>query len=436
MSDLLRQIIRLHKNNQPVGIYAVCSANRYVLEAAMRQAAADETVLLIEATCNQVNQYGGYTGMTPADFAAHLRRMAAARGFPADRLILGGDHLGPNPWRCESSEAAMAKGRVLIRDYVRAGFVKIHLDASMRCGDDAGDPHAPLDPEIVAGRAATLCEAAERAHADCRPEAPAPLYVIGTEVPIPGGATEQLTDLAATTVKDAAATIEITRRAFAGRGLGAAWARVIAVVVQPGVEFGDTGIVDYRRDKALELSRLIEKYDGLVYEAHSTDYQVADALRRLVEDHFAILKVGPWLTFALREALFALAQIEKEWLGGREGVALSGLNDVIERAMQRNPQHWQAHYRGSEREQAYMRKYSYSDRIRYYWPDPLVDAAVNTLSDNLTRHPAPLGLLSQFLPRQHQAVREERIGNVPGELIHHKIREVLSIYSRATGMNG
>ena len=50
----------------------------------------------------------------------------------------------------------------------------------------------------------------------------------------------------------------------------------------------------------------------MVYEAHSTDYQTRDALRALVKDHFAILKVGPGLTFAMREALWALDAIDQE----------------------------------------------------------------------------------------------------------------------------
>ena len=48
---------------------------------------------------------------------------------------------------------------------------------------------------------------------------------------------------------------------------------------------------------------------GLVFEAHSTDYQPPESLSRLVIDGFAILKVGPGLTFALREALYALDEI-------------------------------------------------------------------------------------------------------------------------------
>ena len=118
------------------GIYSVCSANRLVLEAAFAQARRDRSPLLIEATCNQVNQEGGYTGQTPAQFRDYVHALRRTCSFPAERLILGGDHLGPNPWRAQPADAAMEKACAMVAAYAEAGFSKIHLDASMACGDD------------------------------------------------------------------------------------------------------------------------------------------------------------------------------------------------------------------------------------------------------------------------------------------------------------
>ena len=67
--------------------------------------------MLIEATCNQVNQEGGYTGMTPADFRGFVEAIAARVGFDPSRIILGGDHLGPNPWKQLPAEEALAARR-------------------------------------------------------------------------------------------------------------------------------------------------------------------------------------------------------------------------------------------------------------------------------------------------------------------------------------
>jgi len=116
-----------------------------------------------------------------------------------------------------------------------------------------------------------------------------------------------------------ARTIAITKEAFAARGLHQAWERVIAVVVQPGVEFGNATVIPYDASRTKKLAAFAAAQGGRVYEAHSTDYQTPGALKEMVRDHFAILKVGPWMTFAYREAVFALEAVEKEWLGAARG---------------------------------------------------------------------------------------------------------------------
>jgi len=256
---------------------------------------------------------------------------------------------------------------------------------------------------------------------------------VGTEVPIPGG--EQLGAKAPepTRTKDLSHTLKVTKKAFHKLGLSSAWDRVIAVVVQPGVEFGDATVFPYDAKIAKTLSQFVlRKWSG-VYEAHSTDYQSRKALRQMVLDHFAILKVGPWLTFAFREAVFALAAIEKELLSDKTGISLSGLPETLETAMLENPVHWKSYYLGTEHELQMARKYSYSDRSRYYWPQPSVVRAFDKLRQNLTSQTVPLSLLSQYLPGQAEAVRESELRNTPSELIRHKISEVLQQYAYACG---
>lgn len=434
MKHRISEIIQAHKSNLPVGIYSICSANAFVLKAAMRQAKKDGTSLLIESTSNQVNQFGGYTGMTPEKFASAVKEMARLIHFPEESLILGGDHLGPNPWQNETSNEAMKKASDLVAASVSAGYTKIHLDTSMRCMDDSGS--STLDTEIIAERAAFLCEASENAVRTNSLNTRKPVYVIGTDVPIPGGAQEESSDIHVTLVEEAEQTIELTKKAFLKRSLDEAWERVIAVVVQPGVEFGNEWIVSYSSEKSRLLTLFIENYDKLVYEAHSTDYQKKDDLRRMVKDHFVILKVGPWLTYAFREAVLALANIEKECLSTRKGLNSSNLVEVIEETMLENPVYWKNHYHGDYNELAFAFRYSYSDRIRYYWTYPAIKFSLNQLLNNLRDNPIPLTLLSQFLPNQYQAVRDGQIQNAPEELINHKINEVTGIYSEATQMTG
>ena len=432
-TESLAALLEAHRDGKPVGIYSLCSANRYVLEAGIEQAKQDGSLLLIESTPNQVNQFGGYTGQTPADFAQFVRQLAEEEDFPTERIILGGDHLGPHVWRKEPSKEAMEKARVLVRDSVRAGYTKIHLDTSMHCADDPGDRNSPLADETVSERAAELCAAAEEASKERGDGFPAPLYVIGTEVPIPGGELAEGKAPEVTRTEALQKTLEVAKRAFVLRGLESAWRRVAAVVVQPGVEFGDASVFAYDRKKAEALSKFALKHWHGVYEAHSTDYQPAGALQQMVHDHFSILKVGPWLTFAFREAVFALAALEEEWLANRRGVTLSKVREELDLAMVENPSFWKDYYRGDEATIRLARRYSYSDRSRYYWPVPRVAAALARLIANLGADPPPNSMISQFLPRQSEMVLNGCLSRSPKELIRSKVREVLEVYATACG---
>ena len=427
----LVELIKRHKRIGSGGVYSACSAHPMALRAVMSQARADDSLVCVEATSNQVDQFGGYTGMKPADFSQFVARLAKEVKLPMDRIILGGDHLGPNAWRGESSTSAMAKAQELVRAYVSAGFTKIHLDASMPCADDKAAGKEFLPDEVVAERAAHLCAICEQTAMERPVKGALPVYVVGTEVPRPGGAMDDSHALHATSPHDAEHTIEVTRAAFEKLGLQDAWQRVTALVVQPGVEFSDASVIDYDPRKAARLSRLIEKHPRLVYEAHSTDYQTQQHLTEMVRDHFAILKVGPELTFAMREALFALAHVEEE-IAPAAGIGqLSRLREVLEDTMCAKPGNWNRHYHGTAPEQAFARKYSYSDRSRYYWPEPRLAAAVQQLIANLQAHRPPLVLLSQYLPEQYRQVREGQLRNEPALLIQDRIRGICRKYAAA-----
>jgi D-tagatose-1,6-bisphosphate aldolase subunit GatZ/KbaZ len=442
----LLDLVQRHKSGAAVGIYSVCSAHPLVLEATLRLAASTQGVALIEATSNQVNQDGGYTGMRPAAFRDLVHAKADAIGLPRDRVVLGGDHLGPNCWQSLEAPAALSKASIMVAEYVSAGFRKIHLDCSMAC---AGEPRA-LGDELIAERTAALCSIAEAAWrgsvkdtAGRNPLAKAgrggaaekvrydsggepPVYIIGSEVPVPGGAHETLSELAVTTPAAAQATIEAHRAAFERHGLEDAWQRVVGLVVQPGVEFDHDQVIDYERAKAGALSRSIESVPGMVFEAHSTDYQTPAALEALVQDHFAILKVGPGVTFALREALWALSDIAAELDMMPEG----SLKDVMLEAMMRDPKYWKAYYLDTGRRQFDL-QFSLSDRIRYYWSAPEAVRACARLLEGLAAAQVPLSLVSQYLPRQYAAIRDGRLKNDPRELLLDGIAQVLHHYADA-----
>lgn len=434
MEHKLKKLVTDYKH-ETVGIYSCCSANEFVIEAALERAKETNTPLLIEATANQVDQFGGYTGMTPQDFMAFVKRKAMETGVDMQNVYLGGDHLGPLTFIEYDEDKAMSEASELIRQYVLAGFTKIHVDTSMKVNSD--DKDIRLSDEIIAQRAVKLVSVATEAYKERLKEVPdaiAPVYVIGSEVPIPGGSQAAVDNgVEVTKVADLDYTVKAFREAFEDNGLMEVYDNVIAIVVQPGVEEKDSGCTEYDPQKAKELMAAIDNYPNLVYEGHSTDYQTKIKLKEMVEDGVKILKVGPALTFAMREGLFALYNIEKE-LYKNTDVKTSHLLEVLDEKMIEEPKYWSKHYHGSSNEIALKRKYSFSDRCRYYMPLKEVEDEINVMFDNL-KDGCPLNLLSQFMPLQYTKVREGYLNNDPRSLVKDRIKNCIDEYLFATNQN-
>ena len=211
MMDKRRQGIRC-------GIPSYCSANELVIEIALRRAKERSIPVLIEATANQVNQFGGYTGMKPADFYQMVLKMAKDIDLPENMMILAGDHLGPLTWQKLPEAEAMKNSVELVYQYARAGFTKIHLDTSMKVADDAP---GLLKTEVIARRGAQLYKAAMKGYEELKaekPDAMRPVFVIGSEVPIPGGATEAEDTLAVTSPDAFRDTVSTYQRVWTEEG--------------------------------------------------------------------------------------------------------------------------------------------------------------------------------------------------------------------------
>lgn len=426
----LIKIVKEQKSGNKIGITSICSANEFVVNAAVIRAKEKDEYLLIESTANQVNQYGGYTGMTPKDFVKFVKGIAKKHQMDMSKLILGGDHLGPLAWTTENEAEAMIKAKDLIKEYVYAGYTKIHIDTSMRLNSD--NKNQRLSDYTIANRAAELCNAAEDAFNDKKTiqyEAEAPVYIIGSEVPIPGGS-QSNDELNITKSEDLVSTINAFKEAFIKRDIISAWERVVGVVVQPGVEFGDNEINEYDRTKAKDLINALKIYPNMVFEGHSTDYQTPKKLRELVEDGVAILKVGPAVTFALREALFALSTIEEEVYKGSINT-MSRFKSILENEMLNNNSYWKKHYKGDSEELLLKRKYSYSDRCRYYLPMKSISDSISLMIKNLEIREIPFSLLSQYMPIQYSRVRAGLIDNKPISLIYDRIGNCLDDYGDA-----
>lgn len=423
----LKQIVKKQKNGKAVGIYSCCSANDYVIEAVLERAKRDNSCALIEATANQVDQFGGYTGMKPQDFYNLIMQKAKAIQLDFNRVFLGGDHLGPLTFADKNEMEAMELSKALVRAYVLAGFTKIHIDTSMKVASD--DQNIRLSDETIAARGALLASVCEEAYQERlkeHPNAVAPVYIVGSEVPIPGGAQGENEGMQITRVEDFKATIQAFKSAFEKQNIAHVFSDVIGVVVQPGVEEKDAGCSEYDRSKAKDLMHSIKAYEHLVFEGHSTDYQTKYKLRELVEDGVGILKVGPALTYAMREALFSLAYME-QMIYHDAPEKQSDFIHVLDEAMLNEPKNWCKHYHGNEQELWFKRKFSFSDRARYYMPNDAVTNAKNILIKNL-RNAIPLSVLSQFMPIQYIKVREGIIKNDPESLIKDRIDNTLDEY--------
>ncbi len=434
MKNPLLEMVEKRKAGIHCGIPSFCCANKLVIEAVLDQAKRFNDMILIEATSNQVNQNRGYTGMEPMDFRDFVYRIADQNHFSRDKIILGGDHMGPLPWAALNAEEAMKNAEILVRACVRAGYTKIHLDTSMRLGDDPFDK--PLEDDVIAERGARLYQACEeefRRVQSREPSAMHPVYVIGSEVPIPGGTQTGGSAVEITTPECFEKTLVAYHRKFREMGLDDAWQYIIAMVVQPGVEFGIREIHHYNRVKAYQLCQELKKYPDIVFEGHSTDFQSPTRLREMVEDGIAIIKVGPALTFALREALYALAHMEDELISDSE--KRSSFIRVMEEEMLREPRHWEKYYHASGVEAELDRKYSFSDRCRYYLAHAAVEDAMNRLFKNLSEVKIPLGMLHQYMPLQYIKVRDHNLRLEPRELAKDSVISLVEDYNYAVKNN-
>ena len=411
------------------GAFSVCTANPLVLRSSMMHARKHNYVVVIEATANQVNQFGGYTGMQPQDYANLIETIRSEVGLAREQIILGGDHLGPLTWQNLPESEAMENSKVLVSAFTKAGFTKIHLDTSMRVADD--DQNAALDVRVCARRGAILANCVAAAYEELKkenPDAVKPVLVIGSEVPIPGGSQEHEDSITPTAPEEFRRQYQVFREEF--EKAGAPFEDVVAFVVQPGVEFGDDFAFQYNRENAASLCAAVKDYAPLVFEGHSTDYQTTRSLSRMVEDGIRILKVGPALTFGLREALFLLEACEAIMVPAEER---SGVKAAILAEMDADPKYWKKYYQGTEAEIAYKKLYSYSDRCRYYLPAQSITAAIDKLIAN-TAH-VPQALICQYFPRQYEKVISGEIGDDGEALLLDRVGDWYDVYATACGID-
>ena len=209
-----------------------------------------------------------------------------------------------------------------------------------------------------------------------------------------------------------------------------AFDQVAAFVVQPGVEFGDDFVCQYNRENAACLTSALKDVRPLVFEGHSTDYQTEESLTRMVEDGIRILKVGPALTFGLREALFLAEEVEKTIIA--DDSMRSHFKEVLLKEMNTSDIYWKKYYTGSDEEIEYEKFYSYSDRCRYYFPAEPIREASDRLLANLSK--IPVALISQYFPCQYAKVVAGDLADDGESVILDRIGDWCSVYTTACGV--
>ena len=95
--------------------------------------------------------------------------------------------------------------------------------------------------------------------------------------------------------------------------------------------------------------------------------------------------------------------------------------------MNENPVHWRPYIAADERQEV-LKIYGLSDRIRYYWPEPKVHAALETLLSNIDS--AQRSSRTCLAIRRPDAARRSA-GPLSERIIQAKVGAVVERYRRA-----
>lgn len=386
-------------------IPSFCVANPFVITAVLNHYLhKDVKHVLFEATSNQVNHLGGYTGMSPLEYKNMVLGLAKTMNFPLNKILFGGDHLGPLPFKNLKEEDAMREAERTVESYVLAGYEKIHIDTSMLLGDEK-----VLSKTTVTKRGSRLILVAERAFNEYKkifPSAIHPVYVIGSEVPPAGGKARDDKTLEITSYNEVLEILDSYKEEFKKKNLSHIWDYVLGVVIQPGVEFGNSEVDHFISDNVDERIKEF-RTEGICFEAHSTDYQSKAELCELVSNNFVILKVGPALTKSLTEALLKLDCLSSQL--GVMSISNKSFTSTLREAMLHQPKNWDKYYESDDDK---VLLYSLLDRSRYYLSSPEVELSIRTLLSSFgsrISEAVPAGLLRYYFPTQFQRLVWEEV---------------------------
>ena len=363
-----------------------CTSNFDVLKVLMIFSKYHQLPTLIESTSNQVNQFGGYTGLKPLQFKQKVDKLCKSVKLPSKLLIIGGDHLGPLPWKNVNKKSAMKNAKILVKKCLNAKYKKIHIDTAIVCRDEKN-----IDRNIIVNR----CE--EILKSLTKNDLKNVFIVVGTEVPFAGGGDH---------LKPVITKLESIKKEYLLYSKIFKQKKILkkkpfALVIDPGIGFNNlaittTNLFGFRKKNSFS------KKNNFYFEAHSSDYQSRTDLKRLVENNFKFLKVGPELTYIYSKSIFKMQSIEKLIYTKK----LSDIDSVLLSEMNINKKYWKSYYKGPKKKIDFLLFNSYLDRSRYYWNKKKVINSKKILFKNINKLNENLFLRSFNLTKRKLKIKK------------------------------
>lgn len=338
--------MNLKKILENKGLPSFCTANFLVLKTLLIFCKKNKLPALIESTSNQVNQFGGYSKNQPKDFIKKMHGFIKSFKINKKSIYFGGDHLGPLPWKNNKSSIALKNSIKLIDLYLKANYQKIHIDTSIQCKDDKF-----ITDKIIFARTEYILK-----NLTNKKKLNKIFFVFGTEVPFAGGNDKKKFKI--TKNNKIITDYQNFSKLLNSEKLSS---KDFALVIEPGMKFKNNSITK-PNFKSFEVNRKFSKKNKFYYEAHSTDYQDPETLKKLVNNNFKILKVGPELTYNLIKSFLFMQEIEKFFLRRK-----SNFQKIIIKKMLFNNFYWKDFFkRGSKKKLEKNLLNSFYDRARYY----------------------------------------------------------------------
>lgn len=343
-----------------------CTANFNVIKILIIFAKYYNLPILLESTSNQVNQFGGYTGLTPRQFYKKIDKLKKKIKIKNKQVMIGADHLGPLPWKKLNSKIALKNAKTLIKKCISLKYDKIHIDSTIVCKDDKN-----LNLNLIRSRSAKIFNTVPKK------DIKNIFFVFGSEVPFAGGGnTNKIKPSVLNNIK-----VDYFLYNSILKNLNSNKKNKFSLVVEPGMAFSNSKI-SLPKLKKFKKNLSFSKKNNFSYEAHSTDYQRLVTLKKLVKNNFRFLKVGPELTFDFYQAIKKMEKIEDTNCNQKSNISYE-----LMKAMSKDNKYWKDYYKGTKKKIEFLKLNSYLDRMRYYWDSKNVKKSMIKLFKNIDTIP-------------------------------------------------